>query len=170
MTEWPSLVPLLANCLKNQFQYEVLGTDLVRGYYAVSGVSVLALLQPILGIYQTQGRQASHIRLLHAIPVESAMDSAALNQIIEKTIAWEDLSTRTEEPMPRDVIRGSLGREVVDFVSGARLTTNHENWTRPEVNQEKVRKWWLQCMPIPVELRSMEISVGSSELETGGEG
>ncbi len=161
----PSLLPLLAGCLKNLFQYEVVGEEFSRGYYLVSGISLIGLLGPLLGTYETQVRQqASHLRSLHAIPITGAPDVEELNRIIlAESVASSNVGLQ-EQSIPSHVIRGSMGREIVDYVSGSRcLSFASENWTRAEVNQERFRRWWMQCMPIPPELRAVPDSTATSE-------
>ncbi len=169
MTESPSLLPLLASCLKHQFQYEVVGDDLIRGYYLVTGVSLLGVLGPLLGTYQTKAKQqASHLRCLQAIPIEGNPTTAELNQLILAASNDRSLVTPPEQLFPSDVIRGSLGNEIVDYVSGSRLLFAAENWARAGSNQEKVRRWWMQCLPIPPELRTLRTDsepLTTSELE-----
>jgi ATP-dependent Clp protease ATP-binding subunit ClpA len=172
MRDAPSLLPLLAGCLKNCFQYEVLGEEFSRGYYLVSGVSLIGLLGPLLGTYQTQVKQqASHLRSLHAIPITENLSVAELNEIIrtESVASSAGLLTSPEQLITSDVIRGSMGREIVDYVSGSRcLVVGSENWTRADVNQERFRRWWMQCMPIPPELRSARgTPVPSDSIEEG---
>jgi AAA domain (Cdc48 subfamily)/C-terminal, D2-small domain, of ClpB protein len=157
----PSLLPLLAGCLKNRFQYEVMSKlalqELVQGYYLVSGVSVIGLLGPLLGTYQSQEKQqATHLRSLQAIPIIGSPDINALNDLIRsESIASKsaELQTSQEQLIPSDIIRGSLSSEIVDYVSGSRLSFASETWTRTDIGQERVRRWWMQCMPIPAELR-----------------
>jgi hypothetical protein len=160
MMDAPSLLPLVAGCLKYRFQYEVVGEVFNRGYYLVSGISLIGLLGPLLGTYQTQVKhQASHLRSLHAIPVAGNPNVEELNKIIlAQSVASNspELQSPPEQLQPSDVIRGSIGREIVDYVSGSRcLSFSSENWTRSEVNQERFRRWWMQCMPIPPELRAV---------------
>ena len=171
----PSLLPQLALCLQNRFQYEVNGEvafqELAQGYFFMSGVSLIGLLGPLLGTYQTQDRQqASHLRSLHAIPIVGNPSVSDLNDLItaESTFKNAELETPAEQVIPSEVIRGSWGNEIVDYVSGSRLSFTFENWTRAEVNQERMRRWWMQCMPIPPELRI--VSKPTSADEAVGEG
>ena len=160
MTETPTLLPLLASCLKNQFQYEVVGDELLRGYYLVSGVSLIGLIGPLLGTYQTKTRQqASHLRCLQAVPVQGNPTINELNETILALSNDRSMLSPPEQLIPSDVIRGSLGTEIVDYVSGSRLSFAGENWARAGANQEKVRRWWMQCMPISSELRTARTGV-----------
>lgn len=167
----PSLLPLLAGCLKNRFQYEVIGEmafqELVQGYYLVSGVSLIGLLGPLLGTYQTQEKQqALHLRSLQAIPVIGSPSINELNEVIRsESSGFQNVEMHTpyEQLMPNDVIRGSLSNEIVDYVSGSHLSFASENWTRADVGHDRVRRWWMQCMPIPPELRTLRNSTILSE-------
>ena len=154
----PSLLPLLASCLKGRFQYEVVGEAISRGYYLASGISLIGLLGPLLGTYQTQVKQqAAHLRSLHAIPITGTPSVEELNEIIRAELLASnnaELLTPPEQLIPSDVIRGSLGKEIIDYVSGSRLAIAPESWTRDELNQERVRRWWMQCLPIPPALRA----------------
>ena len=166
--ETPSLLPLLAACLKNQFQYEVVGEGFRRGYFLVSGVSLIGLLGPLLGTYQTEVKQqASHLRSLHSFPISGYPNVEELNEIVLAESAGPntgELQTPSEQLIPSDVIRGSMGREIVDYVSGSRcMSFASESWIRAEYNQERFRRWWMQCMPIPLELRAIRNPSVSSE-------
>jgi len=172
MMETPSLLPLLAGCLKNRFQYEVTSEELIQGFYLVSGISLIGLLGPLLGTYQTQVKQqASHLRSLRAIPVSGSPNGAELNEIIRTTLIASnngELRTPPEQFIPSDVIRGALGNEILDYVSGSRLSFASESWTRTELIQERVRRWWMQCIPIPPELQAVRnTSVASEAIDEG---
>lgn len=169
LVDSPSFLPLLANCLKYRFQYEVVGEGFTSGHYMVSGVSLIGLLGPLLGTYQTQVKnQAAHLRSLHAIPITGNPNIKELNEIIRaESIAIDNavLHTPPEQLIPSHVIRGSMGREIVDYVSGSRcLSFASENWSRVEANQERFRRWWIQCMPIPPELRAVSSSIATTNL------
>lgn len=168
MIDSPSILPLLANCLKNRFQYEVVGDGLIHGYFVVSGVSLIGLVGPLLGTYQTKVKhQAAHLRALHAIPITGNPSSEELNEIIRAesmAIGNAALHSPPEQLIPSDVIRGSMGREIVDYTSGSRcLAFKYENLLRIEANRERFRRWWIQCMPIPPELRVVSNTTATTE-------
>ncbi len=164
MTDAPSLLPMLASCLKNRFQYEVAGDDLIHGHYLISGISLIGVLGPLLGTYKTQlKQQASHLRSLHAIPVAGNPSTEKLNEMILQACESKSMTSAPHQSLPSDVIRGSLGSEIVDYISGSRLSFTMESRLRPEHGQEKVRRWWLQCMPIPPELRTVRIESNDSD-------
>ncbi len=158
MMDSPSLLTLLVGCLKHRFQYEIASENFMHGYYLVSGVSLIGLLGPLLGTYQTQMKnQAAHLRCLQAIPVTGSPSTEELNAMIQATSqasSHGELTTPPEQLLPTSVIRGSVSKDYVDYVSGSRLSFSPEHWTRIELSQERVRRWWMQCMPIPPELRS----------------
>ena len=154
----PNFLRLLVDCLKHRFQYEVHDEELDDGYFFVSGVSLIGLIGPLLGTYQTQARHlAAHLRGLQAIPVANDTPYSELNGLIHnsRSIYLEDgLYTPPEQMYAANVIRGSLGREIVDYVSNGRLQLTTDDMMRADFTQEKVRRWWMQCLPIPTELRS----------------
>jgi hypothetical protein len=97
------------------------------------------------------------LRSLHAIPITGNPNVKELNEIIRaESLASNNagLLTLPDQLIPSDVIRGSLGKEIIDYVSGSRLAFAPDSWTRAELNQERVRRWWMQCLPIPTELRA----------------
>ena len=156
MSDSPSVLPLLANCLKTRFQYEVVSEDLVRGHYLVSGISLIGLLKPLLGTYQTKAKQqASHLRALHAVPVYGNPTIEQLNEMIIRMCDDRQMTVPPEYEVPSDVIRGEMGSETVDYVSGSRFSFATDAWLRVDQSQEKVRRWWMQCMPVPPELRTV---------------
>ncbi len=141
------------------FSYEVVGYRPSAWVLSCFRVSVIGLLRPLLVTYQTQSaREASHLRLLQAIQWESAIDTAGLNQIIEGTVSWEDLNALGEDLIPRDVIRGSLDVRSLIMFRVADWCWHKRLGCVREANQAKLRRWWMQCMPIPAELRSAEFS------------
>jgi ATP-dependent Clp protease ATP-binding subunit ClpC len=154
----PNYLRLLVDCLKHRFQYEVYNEELDDGYYLVSGVSLMGLVGPLLGTYQTQAKHlAAHLRVLHAIPVPEEIPHEELNSLIRSSRSFyrgDGLHTPQEQHFATAVIRGSLGREIVDYVSNSRLALTTEDMMRPELTLEKVSRWWMHCLPIPAELRA----------------
>ncbi len=154
----PNYLRLLVDCLKHRFQYEVREEELADGYCLVSGVSLIGLVGPLLGTYQTQMKnQAAHLRVLRAIPVADDTPPAALNELIRASQAIyleQGLHTPPQQMTAASVIRGSIGREFIDYVSNSRLKLTTDDLLRADFTQEKVRRWWMQCLPIPPALRS----------------
>ena len=170
MSDSPSLLPLLFGCLQHRFQYEVVSENLVRGHFLVSGISLVGVLGPLLGTYQAQVRQqASHLRYLQAIPVAGNPTTEQLNEIILQACEAKNVEEAPGQLAPWNVIRGSLGSQVVDYLSGSRLTFAPDTWVRNDHRYEKVRRWWMQCMPIPNELRTVRSTVIDCKSETGSE-
>lgn len=167
----PSFLALLAGCLQTRFQYEVMSNGLDRGYCLVSGVALVGLIGPLLGTYQTQAKQeASHLRSLHAIPITGNPSFDELNEIISASVNASNealLQSQPEQLVPSDVIRGSLGSEILDYVSGSRMSFPADNLTRAKLTHDRVGRWWMQCLPIPVELRDQQANATGDATEEG---
>jgi hypothetical protein len=153
----PNFLRLVVDCLKHRFQYEVHPDEFEDGYFLVSGVSMIGLVGPLLGTYQTKARNlAAHLRALQAIPVPDEMPPEEFGDLIQSNRDYHfdtGLKSFPEQLWPSNMIRGSLGRDIVDYVSNSRITLTAQEMLRAELTQEKFRRWWMNCLPIPREMR-----------------
>ncbi|MCA9133447.1 MAG: ATP-dependent Clp protease ATP-binding subunit, partial [Planctomycetales bacterium] len=144
-------------CLQYWWQYDVSETELVGGFWQVSGVSLLGILRPLLGTYQIDTPSgASHLRVLRAVAVapQTAAESLA-NRLAADAVrdAAGHLRTPAEQPLPTTVVRGSMGQGWNDWVSGAKLPLAFNGHWQGEGLGDRLQQWWIDCLPVPPLLR-----------------
>lgn len=152
---------LLVACLRDRFQYEVTESQASSGFSLVSGVSLSGLLGPLLGTYTIEmPQQAGHLRSLQAIEVPHEMGPqdfpALVNQALvalHSKVVGERTST-IDDAENVALIRGSIGADLVDYYSQSSIAFGAYEWLGAKNVLDKLQRWWLQCLPIPAELRS----------------
>ncbi len=146
----------LISCLQSGWQYEVSASLLGGQFHRVAGVSLLGIVGPLLGTYQTERpSHASHLLVLRAVPIPAGATHEEMNQrLLQSTLAGPDGELRTprEHPLPTKCIRGVIGNKTIDFVSGAVAELPTEAWYRSDRALARNMRWWTECLPVPTEL------------------
>lgn len=143
----------LANCLRYRWHYEVAACNYPISFWRASGVSLLGILKPLLGTYCAEPKnQPRHLTVLRAIELpHDAGDDEVSGRIDEALLATDirAIPKGSEQELPLTQIRGRIGQQVVDFVSGASIQFSNEDWFRSEKVASRLMTWWLDCLPIP---------------------
>ncbi len=152
---------LLSSALQEVWQYEVTPLLASQNFYAVSGVSLLGLIGPILGTYRVEpidasGGQASHLSALRAIPAPVGATPTELdNWLTEQmhkpidAIAWP----AEFRSLPTTTVRGELSQRMVDYISGASIALWQPRLADSPRARAEVHQWWINCLPVPSELQ-----------------
>lgn len=153
----PSFLQRLYICLREHWQYEVSSEVLTSGFRMVSGVSLLGVIQPLLGTYQKQAdQQANQLCALRAIPVQPDWTTEELNRCItaSRTLSTEGrFHTAAEQLQAATMICGSIGETTLHLRSGSKLDMSPSDWYDYEKIVERTSQWWMNCLPMPIELK-----------------
>jgi ATP-dependent Clp protease ATP-binding subunit ClpC len=156
----PSFLQRLFICLREHWQYEVSNESLAHGFRLVSGVALRGIIGPLLGTYQKQvDQQASQLSALRAIPVDAHGATEELNRcILANPIlsASGEFQIAADQAQPGNVICGTIGAQTIHFRSAARLEMSPADWYDYEKLVERTSEWWINCLPVPAELRVEE--------------
>jgi ATP-dependent Clp protease ATP-binding subunit ClpC len=147
----------LCDCLEQQWQYDV---QVLEGtpYRIVSGVAVAGLLGALTGGYVVEGSQhARDLCCLRALPIPAQATPAEIRQILADSPLFTRegfAASATENAGAATIIRGEIGEEVVDFVSGSRLRLTTGRGLGELPGAAEWGRWWTGCLPWPPELSS----------------
>ncbi|MGN6545060.1 MAG: AAA family ATPase [Aureliella sp.] len=154
----------LIECLDDQWQYEVAVVPQLENYCVVAGVSVAGLLGAVAGTYVSEGTSDERdLCALRALPLPAEVEMADIPKwIAERPILTE--AGFSPQPAwqthPSATIRGAIGNEVVDFLSGSRLrlfagALSPSGWVDNPPTSADWADWWIGTLPPPPELREL---------------
>ncbi|MFO1064491.1 MAG: AAA family ATPase [Pirellulales bacterium] len=165
------LLESLVDCLASHWQYETATPEGIRNYRLVSGIGVSAFLLSITGAYVVRSRgNARDLCCLRAIPVpaDSTYEPRNEKQWIEilrsRPILGPDGFTENEQSM--SVIRGEIGDDIVDYISGSRLRLAGYKRNGELPGLADWARWWVHTLPLPPEL-SEPVAMHSSASNSG---
>lgn len=151
----------LIECLDSQWQYEIAEVAGLPNVRIVSGVSVAGLLTSVAGTYviegTTKGRDLCSLRALTLPPNLPTNEIAGW---LTKQPVLSDSGFAESIPGQRyshATIRGEIGSDVVDFVSGSRLQLTPHNWIESPANSTDWARWWIGLLPWPPEFDVLQL-------------
>ncbi len=145
----------LAHCLDAQWQYELTLIPNQERYFIVSGVSVAGLLNALAGTYITESTDTRDLCVLRAVPLDTQTD---VQDVVAQIHAQPVLTDQgfavapSGQPYPFTTVRGEIGEELCDYMSGAKLRLGNGSWNQREPTIDEWAQWWISCLPVPKEL------------------
>lgn len=135
-------VTCLWECLSDEWHYDVKEIPGLENFQVVSGVAVAGLLRALAGTYVVEGHaKGRDLCTLRALPLPDDYESLNLPAwLAERPVLSVDGFAAGFE-----IIRGTIGSELVDHASGHRMRLNKE-WREDGPTPKKWANWWLDTM------------------------
>ncbi len=139
----------LWECLSTEWQYDVKAIQDMDDFQIVSGVAVAGLLQSIAGTYIVEGK--AHGRDLCVVRALPLPENYAELDITAWMATQPVLDANGFSPAPAgqlhafDSIRGTIGEEIIDHVSGSRIRVSNQ-WMLDAPASKRWAEWWLDSL------------------------
>lgn len=142
-------VSCLWGCLAEEWHYDCKDVPGLSNYMVISGVAVAGLLRAVAGTYvvegDSKGRDLCALRAL-PLPDDYSIDGLQAWLAQQPVLGPDGFNVApAHQAYGFDTIRGTIGSEIVDHVSGHRLSLS-KDWKDDGPTPKKWVNWWLDIM------------------------